>query len=173
MVAERAGISEASIFKRFGTKHALFRASMRPPTPPDWLLGLEERAGKEPIGELLRELALSFIGFFRLMMPRVMMLWSIQDNPTKPPQMVEPHPALVCIGAVGAFFEAEVSLGRLDLEDPQTSARIFMGACGHFVFLEIAGIGKALGQSDDAYVDVLVKMIVAGAGPEENDAETP
>ena len=49
-VAKRASISEASVFKRFKTKSALFCAAMRPQLEiPPVLATLPDRAGQRPV----------------------------------------------------------------------------------------------------------------------------
>lgn len=158
-IAERAGISEASIFKRFGTKQALFCAALRPKGPPEWLQTMHSLAGRGTVAENLRDLGTALVGFFRAMMPRLMLLWSEQVPLDMWKVAGEKHPAVGVVRCVADYVRAEITLGRLEDSDPLVTARIFVGAVAHFVFGEIAGFSETFDTDTDAYLDRLVALV--------------
>ena len=168
LIAERAGISEGSIYKRFETKDTLFRAAMCPPEPPEWISNLEERAGEGELRETLIELGLQFIAFFRKMLPRLMMLWSNPPVEGLGDCQERQHPALRCHNAVGGILEREMALGRARPGDPLMLARIFTGSLSHFVFTELAGFGQSFGHSEKYYVESLVELMLCKGEDQEN-----
>src|SRR5437899_303972 len=76
-VAERAGVSEGSVFKRFQSKIDLFRAAMEDRIhDPDWVRELPTRVGKGDVRESMFAIGMGMVAFFRDLMPLMMMSWS-------------------------------------------------------------------------------------------------
>ncbi|MEH2313385.1 MAG: helix-turn-helix domain-containing protein [Nostoc sp.] len=75
-IAQQAGISEASIFKRFSTKEELFFAAMGIPEKPLWVNELESLCGKGDLKENLINICFQIIEFYHEVLPRIMMLRS-------------------------------------------------------------------------------------------------
>jgi AcrR family transcriptional regulator len=172
-VAERAGISEGSIFNRFKSKEELFFAAMRPhgDGPPEWVTSLERRVGKGDPKEQLYELGLEIIAFFRETIPLTMMTWS--NKPAEgglPKHLASPNPPpLRGLKAVVRFFEAEVRAGRMHRHDPEVLARSYMGSLHTFAFFDVlyrAHDEESLAAEE--YVRGLVQLIWSGAAPRRN-----
>src|SRR5262245_46157570 len=76
-VAQRAGVSEGSVFKRFKSKSELFHAAMGDRILEiEWVSSLPERVGRGEVRDNLAELGMQIIAFFRELMPIMMMSWS-------------------------------------------------------------------------------------------------
>ncbi|MEH2446615.1 MAG: helix-turn-helix domain-containing protein [Nostoc sp.] len=75
-MAQQAGISEASIFKRFSTKEELFFAAMGITEKPLWVNELESLCDKGDLKENLINICLYIIEFYHKVLPRIMMLRS-------------------------------------------------------------------------------------------------
>src|SRR6476619_3418114 len=75
-IAQFAHVAEGTVFSRFPTKQALFRAAMQPKIEePAWLSAL----GTGPTGnpkQALTEAAYQAMTFFRRIIPSVIMMWS-------------------------------------------------------------------------------------------------
>ena len=115
-VANRAGISSASIFKRYATKEALFSAAMREaPFERMWTPELEARIGRgDPQADLLliaQRIAIST----EQIMPRMMLLRAAGMFPD-PPNIEEDFAALT------AYFAREMAHGRVVRGDPTIPA---------------------------------------------------
>lgn len=162
-VAKQAGVSEALIFKRFGTKESLFRNAMQAAFNPDdieWLKSLPGRVGKGDIRQHLCEIGVAAIEFNRKLMPLVAMSWSSRD---------EPHAGKEPFAArrmFEAYFEAERAAGRIRKCDTEILAKVFMGSCWHFVSWELmlgANDPRPLGA--EAFVRGLVDQLWFGIAP--------
>src|SRR3954463_6836410 len=69
-VAERAGVSEGSVFKRFKSKVDLFRAAMGDQIhDPEWIREIAGRVGKGDVRDHLIAIGTEVIAFFRRLMP--------------------------------------------------------------------------------------------------------
>lgn len=138
-VAERAGVSEGTIFNRFRSKTELFHAAMRPQFEAlDWTATLPERVGQGDLREQLIEVADAAVEFMRRLMPLMMMSWSNAGANGLPEVLTQPNPPpLRALKRISAYFEAEIRLGRLRRHDPEILARVFMGAVQQYVFFEL------------------------------------
>src|SRR5512138_2241674 len=68
-VAARCGVGEATVFRRFPTKQALFLAAMDTAGEPEWLQTLRERTKGDDIRIALTGLAKDILAFGRKMIP--------------------------------------------------------------------------------------------------------
>jgi AcrR family transcriptional regulator len=165
-VAKRAAVAEGSIFKRFKTKHRLFLAAMKM-DEPEWMKGLEKRTGKGDLKQNLVELGLEIVGFFRQLMPLMMMAWSNPGPSGLPEVLSEPNPPpLRAIKRLAAFFEAEIRAHRLRRHDAEIVARAFLGGLQNYVFMEL--LLKAqdeLPLPAEMHVRGLVNLLWNGCGP--------
>lgn len=133
-IAQQAGISEASIFKRFSTKEELFFAAMGIPEKPLWVNELESLCGKGNLKENLINICFKIMEFYSEMLPQIMMLRS-RGNALPEPGDKEPRP-IRDIKALTAFLEHEINQNRLRPCDPQTVAHILLGSLMNYVLLE-------------------------------------
>lgn len=133
-IAQQAGISEASIFKRFSTKEELFFAAMGIPEKPLWVNELESLCGKGDLKENLINICLQIMEFYREVLPRIMMLRS-RGNAIAELGGKEPKP-MQDVKVLTAFLEREISQDRLRPCDPQTVAHILLGSVMNYVFVE-------------------------------------
>jgi AcrR family transcriptional regulator len=165
-VAQRAGVSEGSIFKRFKTKSELFQAAMGMDLEdlPRDLGMLPSLAGQATVEENLVAAALQSIVFFERLMPLMMMRWAnpktcftagLGEDAEPPPIRAQRH--------VAEYLRREVELGRLREVDTQVIARAFMGALSTYVFSELMTSGQAAGHIESRqYVDVYVQTLLGG-----------
>lgn len=141
-VAQRAAVSEGSIFKRFKTKADLFRAAMGVDLEdvPRYLASLPSLAGLRTVEENLTEAGLQTVGFFERVMPILMMSWSnpklpgcaggaSADGPEPPPLRAQRH--------VAEYLTEEMRLNRISPVKPEVIARAYLGALSTYVFSEI------------------------------------
>lgn len=167
-VAERAGVSEGSIFKRFKSKVELFRAAMRAQLEePDFTRTLAERVGKGAIVDNLVDVGLEVVAFFRTITPLMMMAWSNPGPDGIPCLLHEPNPPpLRIIKKLTAFFEAEMRAGRLRRHDPEVAARTFLGALQNFVVFEVIFKShEELPLPAETFVRGLVNLFWVGIEP--------
>lgn len=166
-VAERAGVSEGSIFKRFRTKSELFQAAMGMDVRalPKGLELLPTLAGQHTVEENLVVAARQTIKFFERLMPIMMMRWanpknslcsSLDEDEEAPPLRAQKH--------VADYLERESALGRLSPHvHAPTVARAFLGALSSYVFSElIAKESSKVHIQTDRYVEEYVRTLLQG-----------
>lgn len=166
-VAARANISEASIFYRFKTKEALFRAAIWLRNPPEWIAGLPTRVGRREVAEELGEITMGALQFFRILIPFVMLSWS--KSPDRHVADNGPDPAPIrSLKAVASYFEAEMNLGRIARHDADVVARTFIGAIWNHVSMELMFDAVARMPLPEAtFVRSLVRLLLEGLGPKD------
>jgi AcrR family transcriptional regulator len=168
-VAERAGVSEGTLFNRFQSKTGLFHAAMAPTFESlDFLDGLESRVGSGDLREHLAQLAESGVNFFRQLMPMMMMSWSNPGPNGLPEALTQPNPPpLRALRRLSGYFEAEIRLGRLRPFDPEILARIFLGGVQQYVFFELVIKAQhALPLPLPTFLRGMVAVLLDGASPQ-------
>ena len=139
-VAARAGVSEGTIFHRFASKDALFRAAMRfdPEELPSLLASLAGRVGEADLRATLLEVGGRVLEIGRVALPVMMMSWSNPESELSLPKAVQRGEGYRrAFRGVRAFFEGEIAAGRLAGSDPEIFARLFMGSLHHFCLGEL------------------------------------
>lgn len=167
-VAERAGISEGTIFKRYKSKVDLFRAAMGEHlTQPDWTRQLLARVGQGRIEDNLFDIGMGVIAFFRELMPLMMMSWSNPAPNGLPGPLAGPNPPpMRALKLLTGYFEAEMREGRLRRQDAEIVARTFLGGLNNFVFFEVLyRAHNELPLAAETYVRGLVQLLWAGIAP--------
>ena len=123
-IAEQAGISEASIFKRFKTKQTLFAAAMGILEKPPWLSVLADYEPTANVKSELTDICEQMLAFYQDLMPRVLMVMA-QGKVSAPPPIVPPpiRDRKLLVG----FLNRAVKAGHLRICDTQTVAQIIIG----------------------------------------------
>jgi AcrR family transcriptional regulator len=169
-VARRAKISEASVFKRFRTKDALFCAAMRPHLDvPPLLASLPGRAGERTVGALLEETGAAVMEFMRVVLPMMMMAWS--NRVERPSELTGRASQRETLRPLVAFAKREIELGRLRAVGAETFARAFLGGIADYVVTDTLRQGVYVTTlSPQRYLRGLVDLLLHGA---EGAAEPP
>lgn len=139
-IARDAGISEAVIFQRFGTKDGLFFAAMVPPPADlDRIFAVEPGVG--PVVANLERIGLGILGYFRTMIPVFLPLVSHPAFDRAAFQSHHSAPAMRLGERLQAYLGAEAELGRI--------GKKHAGATGHLLlsFLHNTAIGESIGVS--------------------------
>jgi AcrR family transcriptional regulator len=129
-IAARAGISEASIFKRFSTKQALFLAAIGLTKPPDWVKALSTQVPTAAIKTELIAIVGAMLAFYQEVLPRVIMLMA----PGCPPPSVQfPPPPVRDSQLLALFLQRAIDQGYLRNCNAATIAHMIVGAISNYV----------------------------------------
>jgi AcrR family transcriptional regulator len=128
-IAEIAGISEASIFKRFGTKQALFLAAMGAETPK-WVKELPTQIPTAAIKTELTDISTQMLDFYQVVLPRVMMMMTQNKMPHPP---VVPPPPIRDTYLLAGFIDRAIAAKHLRSCDAMTIANIIVGSIVNYV----------------------------------------
>lgn len=161
-VAQRAGVSEGSLFHRFKTKEALFRAAMR--FDEDELPGLLSSAiaklDRVDVREGLFQFAHEISELSRVALPLAMMSWSNRPDGTTPFDERRQR-FMVQLRQFAAYLERQMQAGVLRQMDAEIFARAFLGSVHQFCLSRILGDGLTLPEG--MYLRGLVDLFLVGA----------
>ena len=170
-IAELAGISEASIFKRFATKQALFLAAMGISEEPEWAEVLVHQVPTVNIKAELTLLCGQMLAFYQEFMPRVLMMMTQGKLPHMPKMLPPPirHRRLLA-----EFLERAMEQGYLRSGDSMTIATMMIGTMTNYVMAQTmmkrlppgAPVLPIPNLGPDALVHNLIETLWAGIAPE-------
>jgi len=129
LIAAAVGLSQAAIFKRFGTKEALIKAALRPPD----VTFFKEMFGEGPDDGPVEEQILGIILRFQKHLARVMpMIATLTAGKVRHKGM--PKVPLLLQAHLSEWFRAGVDQGRM-AGSPEMAASALMGAVQMHVFM--------------------------------------
>jgi len=162
-IAERAGVAEGTLFKRFGNKAGLHRAAMTSDIAGSWIQ--REMRAQAPLRTKkdFERFIHWQIDVVRHVAPVSIMAWSSRAQVgALPADLAGKESApLVAIRTLAEVLEQEMKAGYLAVRDAPSIAQIITGSVWHFVFLELV-LGKVPGEMDEAtFVQGLVRLVLA------------
>lgn len=166
-VAARCGVGEATVFRRFPTKQALFIAAMDSQGELEWEQTLRDhwptpsRAELPDIRITLTVLANEQIVSGRRMMPFLLMKLS---NPAFFSRARPPARVLRILRVLTEFFAAQIAAGRVRGRDPRVAARIWLGSLQNRVMFETIG-EPSDDLTSDAFIEGLVDLFCEQVEP--------
>ena len=167
-VAKRAGIAEGSIFKRFATKAELFKAAMQFDfEDPDFIRTLVAARDEDDPRETLFQVGLQAVGFFRRMMPLIMLQFGTGKKHGIPDQILGNNaPPLRALKAIATFIERQIRAGRMRKHEPEIVARMLMGSIQSYVFFEIVlRASQKMPLPVEEYLRGLINVLWTGVEP--------
>lgn len=167
-VAERAGVSEGSLFHRFKSKEELFRRSMKLDPENVAQLFAEALVAIEPlpIREALEQLATRMLEIGRVAIPLMMMAWSNPTGCVETKGHAKHAPYRTLIQGITGYIRGQMEQGTLRPLEPEVVARAFLGSIHHYSMIRTlsADDPQALLQiSEEAFVSGLVELLLTGA----------
>jgi AcrR family transcriptional regulator len=141
-VAERAGVSEGSLFRRFRTKVDLFQRCLAADLEnPVWIemLTPQRAADAGDARELLVVVCARAADHFRRVLPLLMMKWSNPELEGRFPPIMTGNdpPALRHLRTFAGFLDAMMRAGRIRQSDAEVLARQLVGGVQSYVLLEL------------------------------------
>ena len=171
VLAQRTGLSEGALFKRFTTKEALFFAAMTVPAA-DVDAIFAHAASATGARECLEEIALGILDYFRAVMPTLLRLtmhpnFDMGNHSTRDSSIVERrlHARLI------EHISAEQSAGRIRTDDPQSSAGMLIAALHSLALFEVMGIHG--GRMEEPAVRAMVRSLWYGLAPASGSRASP
>jgi len=166
-IAAEIGLSQASLFKRFGTKENLLLSALAPDETPPWITRLVDGPSQAPFEEQLVAIALDAYAFMKDLTPRLMVLKSAGMDPTVLLDRFEVPPPVRAVTQLTHFFAAARDRGLIAIDDPSALAIQFMGSIHVRVFF-----GHVFGQAfspeqDHAYIRTAMHNLCHGICSQE------
>ncbi|HEX4385891.1 MAG TPA: helix-turn-helix domain-containing protein [Myxococcales bacterium] len=150
-VAERVGLSQAAIFKRFATKQELFLAAMVSGNErQDLIERFQKRAAATGLRPALIGLGDDLLPFFRRVLPLLLLSWSNRSEFGFPKAMtMGNYPPNRAVQEVVAVIAAEMRARRLRKHDPWLVTRAFVGGLQNYVLFELFAKGTEAACAGD------------------------
>jgi AcrR family transcriptional regulator len=162
-IAARAGVSEGTLFKRFGSKAGLHKAAMTSDIAGGWIRReMREQAPLRTRKDFERFIRWQ-ITVLRDVVPVVVMAWSFRaDAGALPADLAGRESApLVALRTLGDMLHEEMKAGYLATRKAAAVAQVITGSVWYFVFLELVH-GKAAGGTDeDTFARELARQVFA------------
>ncbi len=168
-IAQRAGVSEGTIFKRFPTKEALFYAALGLPEDPAWVSEWPSLVGIGDPRSNLTSIARDLLVLLAEIVPRYMALQARGMSRDLRSVDARERPLMRYRRELARYLEAEMERGRLQQHDAKICAEMLMGAA--FVStLQAVALGVTPGEDEaDLYARRLVDTIWAGLNPAKGE----
>lgn len=167
VIARRLGISQASLFKRFGTKEDLLLAALVPSETPPWLATAERGPLPGGLRGQLVEIALQVLAFFDECMPCLMALRFSGITPDRMFGSFSVPPPVRGMLAMRSWFRMAIEAGRLGGLDAESAAMAFLGAL-HFRSFARGMAPDAVSEHDDRqWAESVVDLLLEGLLPRE------
>jgi AcrR family transcriptional regulator len=170
-VAERAGVSEGSLFHRFRTKEALFRSAMNLDLGQLQVIFQDALSAIEslPVEDALLELGRRLLEVGEVNIPLMMMTWSNPEACGEPADADKKAAYKQLFYRLIAYFNEQVRLGRIRAVDTEVLARAFMGALHHYCMVRVMNPdSESVMIPSGMYLRGLVDLVLRGALPKAN-----
>ncbi len=165
VIADDLGVSQAALFKRFGTKEQLMLRSMVPELL-DWDAVLGEGPDDRPLPDQLKVLGRILSAFYDRLMPCMATLRSAGLSPHELFEDDDVPPPIQGVRAVSAWLAVARDQGRVRDMDVGAFAMAFLGALQSRAFLRHLAGDDAPRWEAERYVDQLVELMWRGIAPE-------
>jgi AcrR family transcriptional regulator len=170
-IAARAGISEATLFKRYPTKTALFLAALAPPQP-DLTAILEPVRAQKDARKALHILAFQVLAYFRMAIPRMLPL--ITHPAIGLDELLRQFgmsPADRLTDAIAGYLAEQKKRGAIETDNPLAAAGMINASLHSLALFELMGIhgGEVPPQAVRAMIDALWR----GLAPQDKKRRKP
>lgn len=133
-IAQRAGVSEGTLFKRFATKEDLFVAALGLGSYGTWRGELLAQIGQGSVQRNLEQAALSLLRESDAWMRNMMAVFSRGIDPGHNPLLERLGDTTQAdILVLGEYLRAETELGRVRPHDSEVTALALLGALGSYM----------------------------------------
>jgi AcrR family transcriptional regulator len=167
LIAESAGVSQATLFKRFGTKQELMRESLRPRVAPQLLAQLADGPDERPIPDQLLALVTGLTAMFEALLPCVMTLWAAGEHPGTVMGVGGDALPVKARRALTQFLHIAQSQRRMAGGDPEAMAMVLIGSAKELAFQRNMFPESAPTLTSEAYGSALVESFWLGCAPPE------
>lgn len=136
-IAQRAEVSEGTLFKRYLSKEQLFEAAVGLRDYGAWRTELRLQVGQGEVRRNLERAALAVLDEAGRIMPKLMVMFSRGHDPSHNPLLARlDDPVRQDADALAEYLRAEAKLGRVRPLDADVTALTMMGALTHYIHRE-------------------------------------
>ena len=161
-IAKRAGVSEGSIFKRYGTKAQLFSAALELPRVIPWKSMVEERFSRPDTKQAMTEIGVEVLKFYRNYMGQMLKIHAHLKE-IMHIESTEAPPPIQALNTLTEFFTQQSKQNLIDAAHPEAVTRMFIGSIVNYAFFEI--MFQYTPTPAEEYIEQIVDTLWAGVSP--------
>lgn len=164
VIADELGVSQAMLFKRFGTKTKLLQSALAPPIRVQRLIqSLEVEPSTAPVLQQLTERCMLMLKFYNYMVPG----WSILHSMgLKPLHIQGETPPIRARKAMTDWVLRLQKEGRIRLCSAESISLALIGAMQHRSFRRHIIVDDTMEENDSVFVRAIVETFWLGLQPQ-------
>lgn len=164
-IAEQAGISEGSIFRRWASKQELMMTALGV-TRPRWIdLAETLHTTDQSVEAQLTEITMSMLEFFCENIGKMTAMLSAGTHVRRKFMCAPDAPPVQGLRALANYFAQLRADGRIRVTDPEIAARMLLSATHHYAFSDFAGLNEIMPMPRETYARGIVDNLLRGIGP--------
>jgi AcrR family transcriptional regulator len=164
-IADRLGMSQPALFKRFGNKETLLRRALLPQTQPTFLDRIEHGPDERSIPDQLVEIGIQTLASLQDLIPRINVLRSAGLQPLDLISHLGESPPLRYRRLMVEWFERARTQGRVAELDFGTISDLVVGALQRRVFLGAHAPDFVDDRPDKEFVGGVIRALWCGLAP--------
>ena len=165
-IAKRAGVSEGSIFKRYGTKAELFSAALELPRELPWKDMVYECTNRPDTKQAMAEMGLTILDFFRKHIGQMLKIHAHLKEMASMVAIDQPPP-IQALNTLTQFFTEQSKQNFIDAPHPEAVTRMFIGSIVNYAFFEI--MFQYTPAPPEEYIEQIVDTLWAGISPKDKE----
>ncbi|MEM6532303.1 MAG: helix-turn-helix domain-containing protein [Myxococcota bacterium] len=166
-VAELLGVSQAALFRRFGSKERLLLEALAPPKTPRWVAEMAEGPDERPLVQQLTAIARSASDYLSAHVPRITALCASGiSHDALFDHYAEGPPVVVALRALTSWVRRAQRRGLVVKGvDPRSVAVLFLGAVQFPAFLNHLPNADERPRIDQKTLEKTVALVARGLEP--------
>lgn len=164
-IAAELGLSQATLFKRFGTKEELLVRALLPTGDDELVRLLDTGPSEQPLPEQLEVVGAALLSLFDTVLPCVMMLRASNEGAAQAALRDPTRGPIRLNRSLEAWFQRAIDRGLARATRPGVAAAAFVGAVRNRVFTTHL-MGTPRDPADDqAFLAGLSRLLFFGISP--------
>jgi len=168
-IAAAVGLSQAAVFKRFGTKDGLIVAALAPKLPEEWLAQVQVGPGDGPVDDQLIAVLLGFHAIFAKVLPALAVMRDSGIDLHKIASKLDTPPPVRARKALTAWLAVAHAQGRLDAPEPEPIAMALLSSVQARCFMHHMMGDAAQLPPVEPYVETVVRQFWRGMAPRSEE----
>ena len=167
VIADRLGVSQPALFKRFGTKKELILAALAPPAQLSVTKWIDAGPREGELEPQLEELFHRLWGVLKEIFPRILLLHQFKTNIEEFHGRYKVLPIVHLLVSVAGWFRRASELGLVRADgNPEIWAQSCLGTLQGRGFARLLARVDFGPDDDDEYIKSVVDVFIQGMKPE-------
>ncbi len=162
VIANRLGVSQATLFKRFHAKEDMMIAALAPSSHPDWIEMLAQGPDDRDLREQLCEIATNLNDFFEEIFPRIAILMVSGFDHKKFFSGTHVPPLVIIVKQLAIWFRKAHKKGLIRKIHANATAYTLVGALHSRILVQSMSSYSLVPLKSEVHIDNLVGTLLNG-----------